>query len=47
MAGVGRNRRAEFGIRITFSRRATSTVTVAVMPGFSLSSGFGASMTVA
>ena len=34
-------------MRVTFSRRATSTVTVAVMPGFSLSSGLGASMTVA
>jgi len=46
MSLVGRKRSAAFGTRSTFSRRATSIVTFAVMPGFSLYSGLGTSMTV-
>ena len=41
-AFVGLNRNAAFGTRSTLSRRITSTVSVAVIPGFSLSSAFGA-----
>ena len=44
---VGRNRSAEFGTRRTLLLRAISTLTFAVMPGFSFNSLFGTSMTVA
>ena len=44
---VGRKRSAEFGTRSTLFRRAISMLTLAVMPGFSFSSGFGTSITVA
>jgi hypothetical protein len=47
ISGVGLKRSAAFGMRTTSVRRAISTLTLAVMPGFSLSSGFGTSMTVA
>jgi len=46
MSCDGRNRVAAFGTRTTSVFFATSIVTFAVMPGFSLSSGFGTSMTV-
>ncbi len=46
MSSVARNRSAAFGMRTTSSRRAISRVTVAVMPGFSLRSGFGTSISV-
>jgi hypothetical protein len=47
ISGVGRKRRAVFGMRVISVRRAISTLTFAVMPGLSLSSGFGTSITVA
>ena len=43
----GLKRSAAAGTRSTSSRRATSIVTFAVMPGFSFSAGFGASMIAA
>ena len=42
----GRNRVAADGIRSTLFLRATSMATLAVMPGFSFSSGLGTEMTV-
>ena len=43
----GLNLSAAFGTRMTLLRLAISTFTLAVMPGLSLSSGLGTSMTVA
>jgi hypothetical protein len=47
IAAVGLKRRAADGTMSASARRATSMVTVAVIPGFSFSSGFSTSMTVA
>src|SRR5262249_52369866 len=41
----GTNDNAEFGIRVACSRRAPSNVTLAVMPGRSVSSGFSTVIT--
>ena len=46
MSVVGRKRSAAFGMRSTLFLRATSMLTLAVMPGFSFHCGFGTSMTV-
>ena len=43
---VGRKRVAAFGMRSTLFLRAISMATLAVMPGFSFSSGLGTEMTV-
>jgi hypothetical protein len=47
ISGVGLKRSAAFGMRMMSVRRAISTLTFAVIPGFSFSSGLGTSMTVA
>ena len=45
IAAVGLKRRAAAGTVSVSPRRATSTVTVAVMPGFSFNAGFSAAIT--
>ena len=46
MSCVARNRSAEFGTRNTLARCAISILTLAVMPGLSLSCVFGTVITV-